>query len=128
MNRRESGYSLIEVLGVVALMGIALGTSALFFRSDVGSLDDGASHVQGFLSQTRAKAMATTSSVRVSPAGDAELIGETSDSCSSGSWTSDPTLELELPEGVRLSDTSFSSGFGFIVYNILCNKLDAKES
>jgi hypothetical protein len=67
--------------------------------------------VESALKQARAKAMITTSAHRVRPVSNGVLDVEHAESCSAGSWTAEPELRIELPEGVRFADTTWSVCF-----------------
>jgi len=68
------------------------------------SVNDAATRVEGFVKQTRAKAMATTSAYRIKIQAN-KLVTERAVRCTSASWTADPKLKLALPEGITLQST-----------------------
>lgn len=108
----RSGFTLVEMLVVLAVVGILLVASSMLFQPSVGSLQDGASLLQGFFAQARARAMATTSACRVRPATATRLIAESASSCEDTSWAPEESLTLDLPRTVSLPDTSWSVCFG----------------
>jgi hypothetical protein len=55
--------------------------------------------------------MATTSAHRVSPSDASNLAVEYANTCSDTTWTTDGNMELKLPDGVTMSDTSWSVCF-----------------
>jgi hypothetical protein len=59
----------------------------------------------------RARAVASTSALRVRPETNGSLVGEQAASCSATTWTGEPALDLELPDRVTLTDTSWSVCF-----------------
>ncbi len=108
--RRQQGMTLVEVLAVLALLGLGLGAAALYLRPLEMPLQTGVALTQGMFDQCRLKAMATTSAYRVSPADSGTLVGASAPSCASGTWTADPGTTVELPDGVSI-DTGWSVCF-----------------
>jgi hypothetical protein len=109
--RSTAGLTVVELLGVVAMIGILVGVATLWLGPMDDPLDSGAKLLEGFFRQARAKALATTTAHRVVPVTDEHLAVEFANSCSETTWTADPRLELDLPEGVTLTDTSWSVCF-----------------
>ncbi len=83
-------------------MAILLAVMALNLRPLYDPLADATNRVEGFIKQTRAKAMATTSAYRIRISGN-QLVGERAKRCSDTSWTPDSRLVLELPRGVTIT-------------------------
>ena len=108
----QAGITLLELVVVLAVMAILLGTSTVYLGSIETPLRSGGQLVEGLIKQTRAKAAATMTVHRVRPLSEAELIVEHAASCSAGTWTYDAALDLELPDGVTLTDTSWVICFG----------------
>lgn len=109
--RARDGFSLVELLVVMALAGIALGAAALYLRPMEAPVQTAGEELQGLLRQARARAMATTSAYRVSPATSERLITEFAANCAETSWTTDSGLALTLPRGVTMTDTSWTACF-----------------
>ena len=110
MNRAK-GMSLVELLVVVALMGVMLGVGGIYFTTNEVSLQGATELVERFLRHARGKAMATTSAYRVSALDNRQLQALFSTNCSSASWTVDSALSFELPEKVTLTDTTWTVCF-----------------
>ncbi|WP_337845322.1 prepilin-type N-terminal cleavage/methylation domain-containing protein [Thermus sp.] len=98
----SKGFSLLELLVVLGVLGIALSIAALNLRPFSNPLEDAWVQTEGYLKLVRAKAMATTSAYRVEQSGN-RLVAEYAARCGSPSFTPDPSLVLELPQGVNLS-------------------------
>jgi len=109
--RTSSGSSLLELLAVLAIVGIALGAASLYLRPMEAPVQTAAVELEGFLRQARARALATTSACRVLPAGPSRLRTECADDCAATTWTVEPGGGLDLPRGVTMTDTSWSSCF-----------------
>jgi len=110
---RSAGMTLVELLAVLAVLGISLAFVSLGFGRMGTPLDTGVALVEAKLRQARAQAIVTTSACRVRPDGSAALIIETADRCSSGSWTANSGADgrVELADGVSLSDPTWTVCF-----------------
>lgn len=109
---RQSGASLVEVLVVLAIVGLALSATAMNLEPMESPLQSGCSTVQAFLREARVKAIASTSAYRVSPQGSRTLTAEYAPACSETSWTPDASMALELPDGVSMTPTTWAVCFG----------------
>ena len=103
---------MLELVVVLVVMAICLGVAAGYFGSAKRPLRTGGRLVEGLVNQTRAKAAATMTVHRLRPLSGEQLIVEHAASCSSGTWIYDPAMDLELPDGVTLTDTSWVICFG----------------
>jgi prepilin-type N-terminal cleavage/methylation domain-containing protein len=108
---KQDGTSLVEVLVVLALLGLIVAGAVVRFEAAATPVRAGALEVAGFFRQARARALATTSAYRVFADSDRLLAAEWAASCTAPSWTSDPALALELTEGVRLGATAWTVCF-----------------
>jgi Tfp pilus assembly protein FimT len=108
---RQAGHTLAELLVVVAVLGTALGATALYLRPVEAPLKSATTLLEGGFRAARLRAMATTMAWRVSPLGSGELTFERADTCSATSWTADDTLRVEFPDGVALTAIDWSVCF-----------------
>jgi hypothetical protein len=99
----ETGSTLVEALVAIAVIGIAVVAVAPNLRSAEAPLETGVSLFEGFVRQTRTRAMATTSACRLRPGGDG-LVAEHADSCDEGLWTAEDDLRLDLPRDVTITE------------------------
>ena len=113
MTRRhnEAGITLLEMLVVLAIIGISVGAVSLNLEPLGSPLRAGTSLVEGFMRQARLNAIATTSAYRVSPISIYKLGAETADSCTASTWTTDSSMKLDMPEEVELDSTAWSVCF-----------------
>jgi prepilin-type N-terminal cleavage/methylation domain-containing protein len=100
--RVRGGFSLVEALVVMALVGVVLGISANTFRGMTNDLENAVAETAGFFRQTRVKAMATTSAYRVVVNSSTELAAEWAATCSDLTWTNDAALTLRLRDHTKL--------------------------
>ena len=105
--KSQAGISLPEILTVIVILGLALGMAAMYLEAAEAPLDVGASILEGEFRQARLKAIATTSAYRVSASAPHRLIAERGASCSSTTWNQDSQMNLILPDGVTMTDTSW---------------------
>ena len=126
----ERGVTLVEVLVVVAVLGIGLGVASLNLEPLDTPLEASTSLFEGFMRQARLSAIASTSAYRVSPDGDHALQAERADSCAATTWTADPALALELVEGVTFTATTWQVCFssrGISATNVTVTLQHAEE-
>jgi len=108
--RASAGMTVVELLVVLAVVGIFVGAASMYFNPSQGSLQDGMALFEGFVAQSRARAMATTSARRVRPTTSAKLVSESAASCAATTWTTDS--RLDLPSTVQLTSTAWTVCFG----------------
>ncbi len=102
--QRTHGFTLLEVLLVVAIVGIVLGIAAVGLRALSDPVGKAASAVEGTFKQTRAKAMSTTSAYRISLASATTLQADYAYTCDDTTgWVRDPHFDLTLDDGVRIT-------------------------
>ena len=107
MNR-QSGLTLLELLGVLALIGIAVAAVAVRMQSSGNPLDVSTSLLEGEFRAARLNAIATMSSYRVSPATPTTLRAEKAATCSATTWTVDSNFNNALSTGVTMSPSYWS--------------------
>lgn len=104
--RSQAGSTLVEVIVVVAIMGIGLGMASMYLKPIEAPLSSATSLVESYLREARLNAIASTSAYRVTPETTGRLKMETGDSCSASTWVGDGS-KLELPNGVSTSPSNW---------------------
>ena len=107
----QRGFTLSELLVVLAIMGLSATIGSLYLDPMTTPIESGAIQLEGFFRQARLQAMATTSAHRVSPSDSSNLMVESAGTCSDTTWTTEGDLRLELPDGVSMSDATWSVCF-----------------
>jgi prepilin-type N-terminal cleavage/methylation domain-containing protein len=103
---RVQGFTLIEMLVTMAVIGILFSIAALSFQRLDNPVQDGVAELSSFLKQTRATALSTTSAYRLAISADSTtLSATTAPSCATptAAWTADPATKLTLPATVVIS-------------------------
>jgi prepilin-type N-terminal cleavage/methylation domain-containing protein len=109
--KRARGFTLSEVLVCLAIMGMSATIGSLYLDPMTTPIESGSIQLEGFFRQARLRAMATTSAHRISPTDSSNLAVEYAGTCSDTTWTTDGDMELELPNGVTMSDATWSVCF-----------------
>ena len=105
--RGSQALTLLEIILVVAVVGIVLAIGAVRLNALGDPLGTAAATVEGTFKQVRAKAMSTTSAYRVSRVSATGLRAEYAVSCSDTSgWVHDPKLDATLEDRVQITAPS----------------------
>ena len=110
-NDRESGTSLVELLAVLAVVGLTVGAATAILKPAAAPLETGAVLLEGFFTRARARAMATTSAYRITAADANTIVTDFAANCAAATWTAEERMELDFPEEVTLADTSWTVCF-----------------
>jgi prepilin-type N-terminal cleavage/methylation domain-containing protein len=126
---RASGFTVPELLIVIALMGIGLTAAVMNLAPAEAPLSTAATVLESTFRQARLQAISTTSAHRVSPTGSGGLNIEFASTCSDTTWNPAPHGNYELPDGVSMSDTSWvicfsSRGLSSVNQTIVLNHPD----
>ena len=105
------GASLVELLVVLAILAAALGITALYFKPMEAPVQVGGELTDALLRQARARSISHTSVHRIRPIDVDSLIVESSSKCSSGAWSLEDDMTVDLPQGVTVAGTAWSVCF-----------------
>lgn len=103
----ERGTSLMELLVVLALLGLSVSAVAFNLSPLETPLHSGTVLLESYFRQVRRQAMATTAAYRAVPVGQNRLITQRASSCLDTTWTDEPLVQLELPDGVNMTDSKW---------------------
>src|SRR5690606_38943207 len=88
----------IELLIVLAIIGILAGIAALNLRPFSNHAENGANVIAAGLKQARARAMSTTSAYRLVYVSPTELAASYATSCGSATWTDEATYDVKVED------------------------------
>ena len=108
---KNSGFTMIEALVILTVLGIVVASASLFLKPAAAPLQSATVLTEGYLRQIRARAMSTTSAYRMTPIDETRVGASYAAVCSATTWIEDPDFELELPEGVEWSSTAWNLCF-----------------
>jgi prepilin-type N-terminal cleavage/methylation domain-containing protein len=103
--------TLIELIIVMAILTIGLGTASIFLKSTENPLKTGTVLVEGSFREARLMAIASTTAHRVSPAGSGGLQMEHAMTCAETTWIETDLPPLELPHDVVIENSDWSVCF-----------------
>ncbi len=99
----RSGFTLIEGLVIIAVLGILAGIAFLDVRPLENTARNGANELAATLRQARSRAMATTSAYRLVLVDAERVVAQWRRSCGgSEPWSDDPRFDLALPRGATV--------------------------
>jgi len=110
-KHKESGTSLVELLAVLAVVGLTVGAATAVLKPAAAPLETGAVLLEGFFTRARARALATTSAYRITATDTNTVVADYAANCAAATWTAEERMDLDLPEEVTLADTSWTVCF-----------------
>lgn len=114
---RRAGFTLIEAIIVMLLVGVVLTIAAPSLRGVGKELESAASEAAAVFRQTRSAAMARTAAYRVSVVSPTELRGEFASTCGSTTWETDTRVRLDLRDGIVMAGDSIIAGKSLVCYS-----------
>ena len=105
--RAQSGFTILELIVAVALLGVLMGLAAFEFHDIENPANNGAAQLASFFKETRAKAIASTLAYTISAASNTKVVTTKGKSCEA-TQTADNLQSLTLPSGSRLLQMDWS--------------------
>ena len=117
-SRNSSGLTLIELLVIVAILGVTIAVAGMSLRAFGNDLQNAASETSAFFKQARIKAISTTSAYRVVFESDTRLRAEHAVFCDEDeTWEQDISLDLVLREDIVMDQSGFQPGEVLVCFN-----------
>ncbi len=104
---RAAGVTMIEMLIVLALLAIGMVVVGSRLGAFERPLLTASQEIDAVIRETRARAMSTTSALRIRPINDSSLAVERALACGSATWTEEPRLAIDLPRDVTFTATDW---------------------
>lgn len=106
---QQRGYTLLELLVTLSIGASLLGITAASLKEYSRASQNAIASLQGFVKQVRVKAISRTAAYKVTPDSSRKrIVTQFANSCSSGTFTNDTALVLDLPDGAILAATTWS--------------------
>lgn len=128
-SRRTHGYTLFELLMVMAIVGIFIGIVAMSVKGLHNDADTAASSVTAALVQARTTAFSTTKAVRVKLSSPTTLLFESNTTCSAiTGWTPRNDIAVTFNTGVTVTPTTALATLWNVCYTTRGDLLTAAPS
>jgi len=105
-NRSNKGFTILELLVVIGLVGIMTLIAAVNLRPLENPVYSATHNLAAFMKQARARAVSTTSAYEVRPISDRQVAAFFGPNCASID-EADNTMTLALPSRVSLPSTEW---------------------
>lgn len=109
--RGNQGFTLLELVAALGLLAVLSYVAVNKLKELDNPLKNSAAELEGFIKQVRARAISTTSAYTIQAVSSQFIRTTYADSCVDTTQTTDWSLTLRLPNGAKLSDTSWSICF-----------------
>lgn len=117
-SRNSKGITIIELLVIVAILGITIVAGGMGLRALGNDLQNAASETSAFFKQARIKAISTTSAYRVVFESETRLRAEHAVFCEEGgAWEHDARLDLVLREDIVMDGSGYQAGDVLLCFN-----------
>lgn len=118
-KRGAGGFTMIEMVMVLVIVGIMASIVAPTFRGMSNDLENGVREGASFLRLARAQAMATTSAYRMRAASASVFQGEYARGCDDDEdeWVADARVRWELRDGVQVGGGGVQADSVIVCYD-----------
>lgn len=110
-NAAHSGFTLLELIVALAIFSVISGMAIANLKLLNRPLQNASAQTVSFLKLIRGRAISNTLALRVTPTSALMLGVSSAETCSSATWTPQPTLQFNLPLGAHFTDTTWSVCF-----------------
>ena len=107
-NSKDCGFTMIELIVTLTIMGVLALIAIPAWRSLSSSSSDSATALVSHFKVVRAKALANTMAYKIYPSSTTQINVDSAANCSASTWTNDASLRFTLSDGSALSSTAWS--------------------
>lgn len=109
-NTFQAGFTIVELIVVMALISVAFALAVMDLRELDDPLLNGAQQFSGFIRQVRARAISRTSAYIIRPTSGTHVVTERADTCSA-TRTLDSQTVMDLPSSTYFLETDWEVCF-----------------
>lgn len=106
----QSGYSMIEIIVVMAIAAVVMGTAISNLKELNDPLSNASFSLGHYLRLARSRAISQTLAIQLQPSGSNRIVASSADSCS-GTMTPMSDLSFDFPTGSRMVSTTWTICF-----------------
>jgi prepilin-type N-terminal cleavage/methylation domain-containing protein len=108
MNSQTRGFTILELITVLALSSTILGISILNLKDFNRPTQNATSQLRSYLKEVRIRALSSTAAYRISAVSSDRITAAFADRCSSGTFTADPRADFTMPAGAVMVTTGWT--------------------
>jgi Tfp pilus assembly protein FimT len=108
--KNDKGYSLVNMLATLAMIGILLATATSNLKIISNPLADASFALNHYFRLSRARAISQTTVIKIAPTSTTRVVATSGETCDTATAAVD-NLAINLPTGARLVTTDWSTCF-----------------